>query len=64
MGFQYPHYDAEFVIGVLFILLLLIVLKPISHVVPQWWGTTLMFLPVVLLISWCVWFVVRFRNKS
>jgi hypothetical protein len=62
MGFPFPHYDAEFLLGVTGIALLTAVLFPIVARVPNQIGADLMAIPLVLLIGWCAWTWYRVRR--
>ena len=62
MGFQYPHYDAELMLGVFGSCLLLLVAGPVSRVVPDWASGPLLAAPLVSLLAVCVWVGYRARR--
>jgi hypothetical protein len=62
MGFQYPHYDAEFLVGVVVVTLVAMVVFPIARWLPSWAGTPLAFLPLALLLAWSAWMWYRVRR--
>ena len=62
MGFHYPHYDAEFGLGVFGIAILAAVLWTVSRWLPEPVGVPLAGVPLVLLLGWSLWTCYRVRR--
>lgn len=62
MGFPYPHYDAEFLAGVVAIALVAMVAFPIARALPQVVGIPLAVAPLGLLVGWSAWMWRRARR--
>lgn len=62
MGFQYPHSDVEFGLGVFGIAVLAAVLWTVSRWLPESAGVPLTGVPLVLLLGWSLWTWSRVRR--
>lgn len=62
MGFPYPHYDAEFLAGLVGVALLAAVAFPLAQRLPRTVGIPLALLPLALLVAWSAWTGYRVRR--
>ena len=59
---RYPHYEAEFLVGVFVIGLLAAIVLPVARALPAAISVPLSFVPLALLIGWFVWTWRRVRR--
>jgi len=63
VGFPYPHYDAEFLAGVVGIALVAMIAFPVARGLPKAAGIPLAVLPLLLLFGWTAWTWHRARRN-